>query len=163
MIDGRKRIGRRRDVYKRQLLEQLDNYNDFYTGLQTYTAGVYAAQNGVGQLNGGTRELTAGLRELADGTRTLQDGAGALQNGGSALTGGIRELQNGAMQLNSGLREFREQGIDKLVEAVDGDLEELTARIRAVTEVSRQYKSFAGSSSGMDGSVKFLYRTDAIG
>lgn len=147
----------------RTLLEQLDSYNDFYTGLQTYTAGVYAAQNGVGQLNGGARELTAGLRELAGGTRTLQDGAGALQNGSSALTGGIRELQNGAMQLNSGLREFREQGIDKLVEAVDGDLEELTARIRAVTEVSRQYKSFAGSSSGMDGSVKFLYRTDAIG
>ena len=147
----------------RTLLGQLDSYNAFYTGLQTYTAGVASVQDGVEQLGGGAEELTGGLRELADGIHTLQDGAGALQNGGSALTGGIRELQNGAMQLSSGLREFREQGIDKLVEAVDGNLEELTARIRAVTEVSRQYTSFAGSPAGMDGSVKFLYRTDAIG
>ena len=147
----------------RTLLSQLDSYHDFYTGLQAYTAGVASVQDGVGQLSGGAEELTAGLRELADGIRTLQDGAGALQNGGSALTGGIRELQNGAIQLNSGLREFREQGIDKLVEAVDGDLEELIERIRAVTEVSRQYKSFAGSPAGMDGSVKFIYRTGAIG
>lgn len=53
-------------------------------------------------------------------------------------------------------------GIQKLVDAVDGDLDGLFNRLRKISEVSKNYKSFAGIDDAMDGKVKFIYRTDAI-
>ena len=76
---------------------------------------------------------------------------------------GITQLRDGAMQLSDGLREFNEKGIQKLVDAVDGDLDGLLTRFRATRDVSLHYKNFAGASEDMDGQVKFIYRTDSIG
>ena len=52
--------------------------------------------------------------------------------------------------------------IQKLADAVGGDLDGLAARFRATREVSLNYKNFAGASEDMDGQVKFIYRTDSI-
>lgn len=53
--------------------------------------------------------------------------------------------------------------MQKLVDAVNGDLGGLVTRIKATVEVSKSYQSFSGLSDSMDGQVKFIYRTDAIG
>ena len=45
---------------------------------------------------------------------------------------------------------------------MDGDLDGLADRLRRISEVSKNYKSFAGIDDSMDGKVKFIYRTDAI-
>lgn len=79
-----------------------------------------------------------------------------------ALIEGITQLRDGAMQLSDGLKEFNEEGVQKLVDAVDGNLGGLGDRLQAVIDVSRNYKTFSGISDDMEGSVKFVYRTEAI-
>ena len=53
--------------------------------------------------------------------------------------------------------------IQKLIEAVDGDLAGVVTRLRATIDVSKDYQNFSGLSDGMDGQVKFIYRTESIG
>ena len=93
---------------------------------------------------------------------TLYSGIHELNSGAPALEGGVTELCDGAMQLSDGLKEFNEKGVQKLIDAVDGDLGALVTRVKATVEVSKSYKSFSGLSEDMDGQVKFIYRTDAI-
>ena len=144
------------------LKSSLDSYNAFYLGLQSYTDGVADAAAGAGTLKAGTDDLKAGTSELAAGASELYDGILTLKNGTPALVDGITQLRDGAMQLSDGLKEFNEKGIQKLVDAVDGDLEGLLTRFRATRDVSLHYKNFAGASDDMDGQVKFIYRTDAV-
>ena len=75
-----------------------------------------------------------------------------------SLIDGVTQLRDCAGALSDGMKEFNEKGIEKLVDAVDGDLEGLLERFKAVAEVSKEYKSFAGLSDEMDGNVKFIYR-----
>lgn len=144
------------------LKSSLDSYNAFYLGLQTYTAGVADAAKGAGELKLGLDHLKAGTSQIYGGSSELYDGILTLKNGTPALTDGVSQLCDGAMQLSGGLKEFNEQGIQKLVAAVDGDLKGLSARFRITRDVSRNYKSFAGISENMDGQVKFIYRTDSL-
>lgn len=144
------------------LKEQLDSYNTFYVGLSQYTAGVASAKNGADALNAGAAQLKAGTAELYAGMNELYNGILTLKNGAPALVDGVTALRDGAMKLSDGLKEFNEQGVQKLVDAVDGDLGGLFARVKATTDVSKDYKSFSGISDDMDGQVKFIYRTDSI-
>lgn len=66
------------------------------------------------------------------------------------------------MQLSNGLKEFNEKGVQKLVDAMDGDIGSLFTRIQATVDVSKHYKNFSGLAKEMDGEVKFVYRTDAV-
>ena len=144
------------------LKTSLDSYNTFYLGLQSYTAGVSQAAAGAGELKAGTDDLKSGTSKLYAGATELYDGILTLKNGTPALVDGITQLRDGAMQLSDGLKEFNEQGVQKLVDAVDGDLTRLTTRLRATIDVSKNYRSFSGIDDNMDGQVKFIYRTDAI-
>ena len=141
---------------------QLDEYNEFYKGIADYTAGASKAEAGAKQLDAGAGELAAGAGKLDAGVNELYNGIITMKDGAPALITGVTELKNGAMQLSSGLKEFSSKGVDKLVEAVDGDVAELVTRFKATVEVSKDYKSFSGISDEMDGNVKFIYRTDAV-
>ena len=44
-----------------------------------------------------------------------------------------------------------------------GGISNLITRFKATVDVSKDYKTFTGLSSDMDGQVKFIYRTDSIG
>ena len=85
-----------------------------------------------------------------------------MKNGAPALSSGVTALKDGALQLSDGLKEFNEQGVQKLVDAVNGDLAGLVTRFKATADVSADYKSFSGLTDGMDGNVRFIYRTDAV-
>lgn len=113
------------------VLQQLDSYSVFYTGLKTYTAGV-------AQARAGAAKLDSNMPDLIDGVKKLRDGAGELSNG---------------------LKELNDEGIQRLVDALDGDLELLGDRLRATCDVSRNYRGFTSQSG--DG-VKFIFRTEAI-
>ena len=115
------------------LRQQLDSYNTFYVGLQTYTAGVAEAAAGAVKLN-----------------KNMPD-----------LIDGVKKLRDGSLELADGIKELNEEGIEKLVDAFDGDLTELSDRLQATVDVSRDYRSFIGSGDSGDG-VKFIFRTDAI-
>lgn len=145
------------------LKTSLDSYSAFYLGLQSYTAGVAEAANGAASLQAGAAELQEGASSLSGGASALYQGSLRLKDGIPALTDGMQQLRDGATQLSDGLKEFNEKGIEKLVDAVDGDLENLLARLRGALDVSKRYQSFSGMEDTMDGTVKFIFRTDSIG
>lgn len=121
-------------VQIRSLKQQLDQYNVFYMGLNSYTAGVDQAAAG----------------------------AQRLQSNMPALLDGVKQLRDGAMQLSDGLKQFNEEGVEKLVNVLGDDVEGLAERLTATVEVSRNYRSFSGLTDGMDGAVRFIYRTEAV-
>lgn len=144
------------------LKQSLDTYNVFYLGVQAYTAGVAEAANGAGQLKAGVDELRNGAGKLYSGASELCDGLATMKNGAPALTDGITQLRDGAGKLSEGLQEFNDEGIQKLVDAVDDDLDGLVERLRATLDASKHYNNFSGIDDEMDGQVKFIYRTDSI-
>lgn len=121
-------------VQIRQLKQQLDQYEVFYLGVRDYTAGVDQAAAGAGQL----------------------------QSNMPALISGVTQLRDGSMQLSDGLKQLNQEGIQKLTQALGDNVEGLVDRLTATVEVSRNYRSFSGISDGMDGEVRFVYRTDAV-
>lgn len=118
----------------RSLKEQLDSYQSFYQGLLAYTAGVAQAR----------------------------DGAAQLQSSLPALTDGVTRLRDGFMELSDGLRQFREEGIQKLADALGGDLGQLSSRLKAIREAAQNYRSFSGDAEDMPSQVRFIYRMEAI-
>ena len=144
------------------LIASLDSYNAFYLGLLAYTGGVSAAADGASDLASGASDLQNGTSQLRDGAAVLSDGILQLKNGAPALTDGVLQLKDGAMQLDDGLKKFNEEGIQKLIDLVDGDLESIAARLKATVDVSKNFRNFSGISDDMGGQVKFIYRTDEI-
>ena len=152
-------------------------------GLSSLADGAKELANGSGSLTDGARQLVDGSDSLTDGTKQLSDGSGklvegtkqlvegsgtlygglkTLQDGSGALIDGVSKLKDGSKELSDGIKKFNEEGIQKIIDAFDGDLSELVARFKAIMDASRNYNSFAGISDKMDGSVKFIYRTDSI-
>ncbi|MBC8534773.1 hypothetical protein [Yeguia hominis] len=149
------------------LKNQLDSYAEFYSGVLAYTGGVDKAYDGV---NGGDKSLVSGTKALKDGasalyngTDTLYSGLGSLQSGSGALVDGVAALDDGAKALSDGLKEFQSEGIQKILDFFDDNIDVLAERLQAIVEVSQEYQNFAGISADMDGSVKFIFRTEAIG
>ena len=145
------------------LKSSLDSYNAFYLGLITYTSGVSSAAAGANELKTGADALKAGTSELSAGAAELLQGIQTMKDSAPALVDGITQLRDGSMELSDGLKQFNEEGIQKLIEAVDGDLDGLSNRIRVTADVAKHYTSFSGISEDMDGDVKFIYKTDSIG
>ena len=145
------------------LKSSLDSYNAFYLGLITYTSGVSSAAAGANELKTGADALKAGTSELSAGAAELLQGIQTMKDSAPALVDGITQLRDGSMELSDGLKQFNEEGIQKLIEAVDGDLDGLSDRIRVTADVAKHYTSFSGICEEMDGDVKFIYKTDSIG
>jgi putative membrane protein len=145
-----------------QLKASLDSYNTFYLGLLDYTAAVGKATAGIGELKKGTADLKKGTSQVASGMKELCDGILTMKDGLPALIEGVTELRDGSMQISDGLKEFDEKGIQKIVEVLDGDLAGILTRLRATTDVSKKYINFSGIADGMDGTVKFIYKTEEI-
>jgi len=145
-----------------QLKASLDSYNQFYQGLQSYTAGVAQASAGAGSLTDGASRLCDGASKLRSGTAELHGGIMTLKNSAPALVDGVEQLRDGSRELADGLDELNREGIEKLVNAVDGDLEGFVERLRATADVSRDYQSFSGIAPETEGQVKFIYRTASV-
>lgn len=144
------------------LKTSLDSYNAFYLGLLTYTNGVASAADGASALASGASDLKDGTAQLKAGAATLYDGILQLKNGTPALVDGVSQLKDGAMQLSDGLKKFNEEGVQKIIDLVDGDMKGIVTRLKATTDVSKNYRNFSGIRDDMDGQVKFIYRTEEI-
>lgn len=173
------------------LKTSLDQYNAFYLGIRSYTAGVDAAADGARKLNAGAAALKDGAASLAEGstklaagTKTLAEGADALANGAETLSGGtarlaegthtlrdglpalidgIRQLRDGSAELRDGMEQFNEEGIQKLARLVTVDAEGFAERLKAIAALGKEYHStFTGLPDDVDGELRFIYRTTAI-
>jgi putative membrane protein len=156
--------------------EILNGTGTLKSGTSSLASGASELKSGSTQLKNGTGELKSGSTSLAngatklkngaasldDGTQTLLDGLASLQSGSASLVDGVSQLKDGSMTLTEGLEKFKKEGVDVLVDAVDGDVKGLVNRLKAISQVSANYKSYSGISSDMDGKVDFIYKTDGI-
>ena len=119
-------------------------------------------REGSKELYDGTQELKDGTEELKDGTQELKDGTQELKDGVVDLVDGADELKDGTEELLDGVHEYNDDGIQKLYDAVNVDLQNLLDRVDAIADLSGAYQSFSGKSDAIEGSVKFIIETEAI-
>ena len=125
--------------------------------------GIDQLVSGADALASGTGELSNGASSLSSGADELNHGTGELKNGVSSLLDGVAELLDGTGELKEGVIKFNEEGIKKLADLVNKDLEKYYDRLCAVQDYAREYSSFTGCEEGTECSVKFIYKTDSIG
>lgn len=142
---------------------QLDKYNQFYQGLRQYTEGVDKAAKGSKKINYGVGQLAEKSKELQVGAATLEAGIKALMAGGDKLVGGVSQLNDGAKTLSEGMNRFNKEGVQKIVELFNGKFGELSARLKAMSDMAKSYDNFAGKTEGAKSNVKFVYKTSSIG
>jgi len=118
-------------------------------------AGVTSLKDGGSQLASGVSQLASGANQVADGARTLAGGTQTLLDGANTLADGNQTLADG-------MQEYKEEAIDKLTDLFNGDISGVTDRIDAMTNLAKEYKSFAGISDGVSGTTKFIIETEGI-
>ena len=157
--------------------------NELKDGISTLKDGAGELADGAGSLKDGAAELKNGTQELKDGTVKLVEGTGTLNDGAASLKDGVITLQDGvttlkdgvltldegagtldegALELMDGMFEFDEEGISKLTELFGDDVQDVTDRLKAVADAGREYTTFTELPEGVDGSVKFVIRTEAV-
>lgn len=117
------------------------------------------------QLDAGANELKNGLGQLSSGSDKLKDGSSKMTTGISALKDGSSTLAEKSGELKDGMAKFNEEGIKEIDNKLGSkvkDAEELLATKDEVVKLGENYKTFAGAGEGMEGSVKFIMKTDEI-
>lgn len=149
----------------------------------TLNAGATALNAGASQLSAGTQSLmnsvptlTSGIKQLVDGSNTLvannaqlnsgasqlADGTNQIVSGVDQLTTGSKTLSEGAHTLADGMVQFNEEGINKILDAYNGDLKPLTDKLQAVIDAGEEYQTYSAIADGQTGSVKFIYKLASI-
>lgn len=149
----------------------------------TLNAGATALNAGASQLSAGTQSLinsvptlTSGIKQLVDGSNTLvannaqlnsgasqlADGTNQIVSGVDQLTTGSKTLAEGAHTLADGMVQFNEEGINKILDAYNGDLKPFTNKLQAVIDAGEEYQTYSAIANGQTGSVKFIYKLASI-
>lgn len=149
----------------------------------TLNAGATALNAGASQLSAGTQSLmnsvptlTSGIKQLVDGSNTLvannaklnsgasqlADGTNQIVSGVDQLTTGSKTLSEGAHTLADGMVQFNEEGINKILDAYNGDLKPFTDKLQAVIDAGEEYQTHSAIADGQTGSVKFIYKLASI-
>ena len=120
-----------------------------------------------GTLTSALGQLATGAGSLAKGSSAVNSGAGQLANGINTLnskiptlTSGVDKLSSGAEQLADGMARFDKEGIQKLVDYMDGDVAGLLEKANEMLSNSKKYNNFSGIDEDMNGSVKFVFVPD---
>lgn len=126
------------------------------------TTGTKELKKGGAQLASGVKELDKGAGAVADGAKELDKGVGQLDDGAGTLHKGSNDLADGSKKLADGMSEFKRDGVNKLTDVFDGDFKNVKDRLNAMSDLSKEYKSFAGIKKGMNGKTKFIIETEGI-
>ena len=137
-------------------LKTLDN------GLGSLSDKVPSLVDGITQLKSGTSQLATGSSKLVSNNKDLLSGASKLYEGTGKISDGVDELDDGANKLADGIVEFNEEGINKIVNAYDGDIKPLADRLQAVIDAGNDYQAFTKVADSTKGSVKFIYKLGEI-
>lgn len=132
------------------------------SGTSELKSGTSTLKDGTSSLKSGVKTLKNGTSSLSNGTKSLFEGVGTLKDGSAALVDGVKQLNDGAMTLSKGMKKFKEEGIDSIVDAANGDVQDIIDRFKAVQKASKKYNNYSGISDDMDGKVDFIYKTDSI-
>lgn len=132
------------------------------TGMQALAAGTQTLANSAPALTSGITQLVNGSNTLVSNNKTLLDGAIQLADGTVQLSDGANTLAEGSHTLADGIVEFDEKGINKILDAYNGDIEPLANKLQATLDAGADYQSYAGIADGANGSVKFVYKLASI-
>lgn len=157
--------------------------NELVKNNDTLNAGATALNAGASQLSAGTQSLmnsvptlTSGIKQLVDGSNTLvannaqlnsgasqlADGTNQIVSGVDQLTTGSKTLSEGAHTLADGMVQFNEEGINKILDAYNGDLKPFTDKLQAVIDAGEEYQTYSAIADGQTGCVKFVYKLASI-
>ena len=141
----------------------LNGASSVESGLDTlYSSSNKLKTDGSDQIVLGVDKLiNQGINPLIQGSKDLDSGLTTLKQGSDKLIEGISALEKGSKELEEGMNTFDKEGIEKLVSTF-GSLDNLKARLHTIIENANSYDNFTGLSDGMNGSVKFIYKTEAI-
>ena len=132
----------------------------------TYLATLSGIYDGLAANAGDMMTLVQGANDLSGGIDTANQGAWTLYDGLTALGDGANLLEDGSRTLCNGMRQFDEEGIQELAAVFssmdNGNLVEFSERLNAVMDAGESYRTFSGAPEGVDSSVKFIIRTEAI-
>ena len=92
---------------------------------------------------------------INDKYKEFYDGIGTLKSG-------VSDLNDGAKELNKGQKKFYKEGIKKLDDTVNGDLQDILDRFEVIQSDDVMYTTFTDRSGDMDGNVKFIFESDPI-
>lgn len=78
------------------------------------------------------------------------------------LTNGSKQLEEGSKVLDEGMHQFNENGINKICNYINGDIKDLTERVRTLKKLSEEYNTFTMINSEDKGNTKFIIVADEI-
>lgn len=150
--------------------------NELNAGAASLNAGASQLSAGTQSLMNSVPTLTSGIKQLVDGSNTLvannaklnsgasqlADGTNQIVSGVDQLTTGSKTLSEGAHTLADGMVQFNEEGINKILDAYNGDLKPFTNKLQAVIDAGEEYQTYSAIADGQTGSVKFIYKLASI-
>lgn len=136
--------------------------NSLAEGMDSLANSVPTLTSGIKQLVDGSNTLVANNTQLNSGASQLADGTNQIVSGVDQLTTGSKTLADGAHTLADGMVQFNEEGINKILDAYNGDLKPFTDKLQAVIDAGEEYQTYSAIADGQTGSVKFIYKLASI-
>lgn len=136
--------------------------NSLAEGMDSLANSVPTLTSGIKQLVDGSNTLVANNTQLNSGASQLADGTNQIVSGVDQLTTGSKTLSEGAHTLADGMVQFNEEGINKILDAYNGDLKLFTDKLQAVIDAGEEYQTYSAIADGQTGSVKFIYKLASI-
>lgn len=127
--------------------------------IQDATASDSELSVGLNKLVTGSSKLAAGEAQLSDGASELAAGMNELYSKSGLLISGIGQLDAGSKKLNDGMSQFYKEGIGKIVSLYNDKLKGTVNNAESLVAAGKAYNTFTQVPDGMDGTVKFIYRT----
>ena len=136
-------------------------------GANTLSGGITKLYNGVKvmtiKISGASPELVTGASKLKKAIEQASAGSNKLANGMVPFCNGIDTLADGTKTLKDGASKLNNEGIKKITSIFGNKAEKAIDKVQGLLDAGSSYKSFGGISKGMNGQVKFIYKTPEIG
>lgn len=156
-------------AYAGYIQTMIETYKGLYNHVATVQAGelklVDAYQNihaGIETTADSIQTVAQAVEQLSNGAKSVKEGVASYTAGVSQASDGIKTLENGTASLKDGVIQFNGEGIQKLANIINNDLETFYERVKVLQEYAEEYTSYAGCEEGIECSVKFIYKTDSI-
>lgn len=162
LYEGNKSISSGSSVLYKGMVTLDGGIGTLSKGITSLYKGNVKLYNGSVKLDAGVQKLHTGLIALDEGAGKLGKGIGKFDKGVGSLRDGVLKLKDGSSELDDGMNKFNDEGIGKIEDMLGDDLNDVVALIEAIQEEGSNYKNYSGISDGMDGNVKFIYKTDII-
>ena len=153
------------------ILTRLNNgLTEINYGLTTLSSSLNDANNkiDVKTLNEKLTALQKGVSTLNDGSKLFSNGLNTLSNSTDTIEGATTQLSDATNTINEGmntlstsLEKFDNEGIQKIVSLVNGDVKAMESKLNRLANLSKEYDSFTKKNSKMKGETKFIVKIEA--